>query len=831
MMKFINNDYRTREFLQGWQRKDHQVHASFFFHHRGNATQKSFEGLLRSILSQLLENDYSVFTHIMPILRERYLELLKMKGLGDLSSDLRLLILDYAVKADEVLERGVDDILETQLPRKKFYDIVVSNMRAGDATAPAWTLIERYVISRKDEILKATNARELDNMKPPICQGKWDGEAREHFLSLLLQWRDAVDLRGKLENLMQLANAGSKDANTANWSLERRRRLEQVVQRQHDRELLRAAVETEIWSKPKLEKAFRYIIEQQKFDRDLCLFLDALDEYDGPPGFIAEFLKDLVRERKSRTRVRILFSSRPWNVFIDEFHQHPGFRIHEHTLYDVRMFCAQNINHNLPGSEEIIRLIGKIVEESRGVFLWVKLVLHDLTDLAARCIEVGMRGRSLRNKLEEGFNSIPKDLVDYYGAIIDRIPQNYRWHAYCLLESVCRSYKTIQAGEVLDILRCSTITKFSRFRGQPSFASLEEVENHIRAVSGGLLEIVETHTWSRVVPQLQLLHQTMLEYVRRPLFKGKLLGQMSHITVENGHSFLTKYLLYREKCRVTPHLLRHAHESESSTGINAYDLLHQGIFTIMPSGEISPTEVSPIGFAVAGLLHLFIKEALEHDENVIKNAQDSFLSLVLWSFDNSLCEIDEAVAMIHFLSCHGFRVDNDADGLSKIVARDPRGPNFQRPYEPEQYDKMAKAALSRCLDLEMNVPFLPAVLHSKCLHLSSPAVTEHLLNKGANPNSTNSEGQTPLDFLFDVGKTFLGFSTEQLCQKGVLIVQRNGLLCKTHTEAWNDLMRDFNARGFDTSPFRERQFPKWIRQPAQGSSLQRATGFLWPWEG
>ncbi|CAM1507577.1 Fc.00g072180.m01.CDS01 [Cosmosporella sp. VM-42] len=847
LMKFINNDSRTRQFLQGWQSEGHQARASFFFHHRGNAAQKSFEGLLQSILSQLLESDQSIFIHIMPILQERYIELLEAHNLSSLLSDLRLLMLDNIITMDGVVKVEFDGILETQ-PRKRFNDIVVSNMPKEVATVPAWALIERDILSRKDDILKATNKQELRNIQPPIYQEEWNNETREHFLSLLFNWRCAIDWRGKLESLVQLANARSGDANKIHSSQERRDRISKVVQRQHDRELLRATVETEIWSRPKLDRAFKYIIEQQIVDRDLCLFLDALDEYDGPPEFIAEFLKDLVRERDgSRTRVRILFSSRPWNVFVDEFHQHPGIRIHEHTLQDVRIFCAHNINVNLPGSKEIIRLIGKIVEASRGVFLWVKLVLQDLADLAARCIEIGLNEKMLRYKLDEKFNSIPLDLVDYYGTIIDRIPQIYRWEAYCLLETVCRSYYTLQAKEVLDILRCSAITEFCQLQSQPRLASRKETESHIRSVSGGLLEIVEAQSELTVVPQLQLLHQTMLEFVRRPLFKEYLLGPMSHITGENGHSFLTKYLLYRSRCQVSADILRHAHESESTTGVSAYDLLHAGVFTITSEilhdttqwGKISPTAVSPVGFAVAGLLHLFIKEALEHDKNVIANAPDSFLSLIHWSFDHSLCDIDEAVAMIRFLSSHGFRAENDADGLSKIIARDRNAPIFHRPYDLEQYDKLAEAALSGCVDLEMSVPCLPVVQHSMCLHLSSPVLTEYLLKRGANPNSVNSAGQTPLDFAVHEYKSFLGFSGEQLYQKSVLIVQEDGLLHETSRETWTDLIREFDARGFDTSLFRQRKFPTWlIRRPPPLSSLPMAGGFAqfggnswWPWSG
>lgn len=148
---------------------------------------------------------------------------------------------------------------------------------------------------------------------------------------------------------------------------------------------------------PRLSSAFTSIVRQQMVDLDVCLFLDALDEYDGRPESIAEFLKEIVKPQKnSRTRIRVLFSSRPWNVFIQELRGCPGFHIHEHTKDDVLEVCAQNIKPESPGGREIVQLVEEIVQRARGVFLWVRLVLADLSAQAERYTIAGGRGKSLR---------------------------------------------------------------------------------------------------------------------------------------------------------------------------------------------------------------------------------------------------------------------------------------------------------------------------------------------------------------------------------------------------------------------------------------------------
>jgi len=106
---------------------------------------------------------------------------------------------------------------------------------------------------------------------------------------------------------------------------------------------------------------------------------------------------DLVKKNPdSQTRVRILFSSRPWNVFVEEFKDCMGFDIHDRTE-DVRQVCAYILQAQAPnaqGAREIIRLIEKIFQRARGVFLWVELVMHDLCRHSADCIDRGIGSRA-----------------------------------------------------------------------------------------------------------------------------------------------------------------------------------------------------------------------------------------------------------------------------------------------------------------------------------------------------------------------------------------------------------------------------------------------------
>ena len=53
------------------------------------------------------------------------------------------------------------------------------------------------------------------------------------------------------------------------------------------------------WGLQELERSLRLIIKQTDFPLQMILFFDALDEYDGQPEFIGQFLQDLIHVAES----------------------------------------------------------------------------------------------------------------------------------------------------------------------------------------------------------------------------------------------------------------------------------------------------------------------------------------------------------------------------------------------------------------------------------------------------------------------------------------------------------------------------------------------------
>jgi hypothetical protein len=308
--------------------------------------------------------------------------------------------------------------------------------------------------------------------------------------------------------------------------------------------LERSEKQRQHWTLHNLKRAFDLIVRQERFPLRLCLFLDALDEYEGHPEIVAEFLKSIVKTPlKSMTKVNVCFSSRPWNVFIEEFGTCPGFSIHERTRDDIwrfttgRMMGQRSMRQLLTSGQDKEKraaeiLMSTIVGKAGGVFLWVRLVVEGL--LRAR-----IDGASVA-ELMEIVSEMPAELEDYYERIIQQIPQRCRPESYAMFEILLRSAHRLDLSSfmsAIDCAFCETIQSVvSKLRHRPpSNATSDDLLRRLQSRSGGLVEVVSDDT-------VQFMHQTVKDFIAKPGFEQRLLGQHKS-TLQNGYSFLFKYYL------------------------------------------------------------------------------------------------------------------------------------------------------------------------------------------------------------------------------------------------------------------------------------------------
>jgi hypothetical protein len=218
--------------------------------------------------------------------------------------------------------------------------------------------------------------------------------------------------------------------------------------------LQRKEPEKKPWLLLDLMQAFSRILEQDTVQVDIYLFLDALDEFDGPPETIAGFIQSIItRPDRHAAEVKICFSSRPWNTFADRFSHCSGFKIQEQTQQDIQKYIIGRLAENpstaillasndIQVREAVEKLASDIMERAEGVFLWLKLVMDDL-------IRAHAEGDSLR-ELTQHLSAFPKDLEDLYKNIIQKVPQEFRQESYYMLEIVLRSDEQLDIDTFMD---------------------------------------------------------------------------------------------------------------------------------------------------------------------------------------------------------------------------------------------------------------------------------------------------------------------------------------------------------------------------------------------
>lgn len=582
------------------------------------------------------------------------------------------------------------------------------------------------------------------------------------------------------------------------------------------------------WPISDLRQALMLLLNQEELGLDIHLFLDALDEYGDPPEVIADFVADMSDRPTSCTKIKICFSSRPWNVFLDRFGHCPGFAIHEHTESDIRRFARSLFVQNglmtssqtSSRNEDAVNLLSEIVRRAKGVFLWAKLVSTDL-------IKAYHEGASFAelHPLVLGF---PEELEDYYTRIVDRLPQSRRFEAFAMLEVVARYEGTLNANDFTEALRCALSETFSVW---PTFEA-EKTIRHVRDYTGGLLEVVVT---SRD-PIVQFMHQTVKHLVSKPGFTRRLLGSEASELRENGHSFLAKY--YIAKTIATNGIgdhdiallgMLHARLSETTTGVSQrifFDSLEDE--SVARGFQRFMVVNSRMSLAVVSDLRLYVRERLEKHNTVNENPSLSLLYCltsctamrsirgmpfsntsvyrlpetgeVAWGTLNDvdlteMCQIllgfgaslrTRCASLTPFealfaprlhLTAEGYPSSLQSRAVTRVLLR-----HGQDTDDPLHFSKHPRSPLKGC----------------RALHLADAEMSKLLLEHGANVNALDNHGCTPLDIaLYPNLMAFdLDSNHEKVCHRISILLDYGACITENRiylTECMNWL------RGYDAT--------------------------------
>ncbi|KAL8857196.1 MAG: hypothetical protein Q9178_006251 [Gyalolechia marmorata] len=169
--------------------------------------------------------------------------------------------------------------------------------------------------------------------------------------------------------------------------------------------------------KSRLVATLADILKQSQLPIKICMFIDGLDEMDGPYDKVLKMLRHLANQEN----VKICLSSRSLLVFEEAFHGVPGFRLQDLTRHSITAYIndrlsdpiQRHVYHKNRDEYRAKWFVHDIAGRAEGVFLWAVIVVREVRD--------GLQGLVDLDKLKQAIDSLPSELEDLFMLMLDRI--------------------------------------------------------------------------------------------------------------------------------------------------------------------------------------------------------------------------------------------------------------------------------------------------------------------------------------------------------------------------------------------------------------------------
>ncbi|KAH7171267.1 SERAC1 [Dactylonectria macrodidyma] len=551
------------------------------------------------------------------------------------------------------------------------------------------------------------------------------------------------------------------------------------------------------WTMPKLMKAYNDIISQTSFSVDIFLFLDALDEYDGPPEAIVHFLHTSVeKSARSSTHLKVCFSSREWPDFVESFSRGPGFKIHDYTQQDIQNYISSRVEKELltvdraattteQQAQDIREMETILASRAEGVFIWVKAVIDEIS----RAFFPSTPTKPLVSLVED----LPHDLDLFYAEAVKRIPQHYRMESYIMFETILRwGMSTIPIEILHAAVSCGKYNTPNDCIDaiQRTQKDSRSSQSWVQARGAGLVEITRGNHYQDDGPILMagFMHQSVVDFILKPGFRGLILERALSLPTENGYTFVSKWVLagaemsYKDggqKYAGAPSTNSLA-RSEATTGRSMkrfLDALHPNVLSdLLTVADYPGTITHPQTIlAVVCNLRVLIQEIIqEHAGRIPNHGQFSALHYLadvtprmpLHGFIFPLEHTPDSMDIAQLLLQHGASLDSTFDGKTpfQLLFSKFAYTRFTGSSENKYQDDPIRTRLAGHFlrfgqnpNVEISIR-LPRRRHQpekwtscKPVHISPPQLTSLLLQYNADVNALDGEGRTPLDLACGVG--------------------------------------------------------------------------------
>jgi hypothetical protein len=158
------------------------------------------------------------------------------------------------------------------------------------------------------------------------------------------------------------------------------------------------------------------------------------------------------------------------------------------------------------------RILHKIVDKAKGVFLWVFLVVRNLKETLPN--EDTVEG------LEQIVDDFPSELEDYFERMLDTIPRRYYEPSSTIF------FTAMESGELLPLVLVAHIMPVNDKVGSCFYThSSRKLRTWLKAYCGDLMTVVRdpgSADFQDCVERIDFLHRTVNDYLCSPSIRTKL---------------------------------------------------------------------------------------------------------------------------------------------------------------------------------------------------------------------------------------------------------------------------------------------------------------------
>lgn len=278
-------------------------------------------------------------------------------------------------------------------------------------------------------------------------------------------------------------------------------------------------------------------------DLRFCFFIDGLDECEESHSkdhiYLVRLLKDWVKI--SQGRLKMVVSSRDYNVFLNGFSADQRLQLHQLTWFDMRRYVRDSLEHIQ--NESLKRyFLDAIPEKANGIFLWTVLVVNE--------IRKKVEDDASQDQLLRLLDNLPPGIEALFQRILSGLDQNSRRMAYqtmAILQTAQENYLP------LSLLAFSYLEEYQEdrdFSTRERFMVLDhkllDVDRtpsrsvrQLRGICGGLVEArgttdpVAQQSW-----KLGFTHRSIPEMLETADIKRDMESSLSHFDAVNALSHL-----------------------------------------------------------------------------------------------------------------------------------------------------------------------------------------------------------------------------------------------------------------------------------------------------